>query len=88
MIDTLGLDVDAITQQLNADENKDWLENHVGKAKVIDGERVGGGAPSRRSSLCSRLTGADNRRSNRQPSPAARTITAKRQAHGSQRPPI
>lgn len=47
MIDTLGLDLDVITQELNADENKDWLENQVGQAKVIDGERVGG-AISRR----------------------------------------
>lgn len=55
MIDTMGLDVDVITEKLNAEENKDWLENHVGKATVIDGKVIGGGEHRLGNSACSML---------------------------------
>lgn len=52
MIDVMGLDVDTVTTQLNDEANAEWLENEVGKAKVLDGTRVGGGAS--RSALAGR----------------------------------
>lgn len=77
MIDTMGLDVDAITQKyvfpsfssfalstkltcnfgllslrLNDPANDAWLTEHVGKAKIIDGVRVGGAIARRADHHC------------------------------------
>ena len=47
VIDTLALDVDAVTQKLNAPEYQDFRDNQVGTLKVVDGVRVGGAVAKR-----------------------------------------
>lgn len=52
MIDTLALDVDAVTTKLNDPANQAWREKSVGTLKVVNGKRVSGGAVKKRDHQC------------------------------------
>lgn len=52
MIETLSLDVDAITKKLNDPAYQAFRDDHVGTLKVVDGRKVSGGAVKKRDHQC------------------------------------